>query len=52
MFNSNVKDMSIINKHYQAFALKNQIYLYKKRDLFDCIKTSNNEKGLYSFATF
>eukprot|EP00347_Sterkiella_histriomuscorum_P017967 403347293 len=52
MFNTQVKDMSIINKHYQSFALKSQIYLYKKRELFDCIKTSDNEKGLYSYATF
>jgi hypothetical protein len=52
MFASEIKEMTILNKFYQAFALRNQLYIYNKRDLFDCIKTANNEKGIFSFATF
>jgi len=32
--------------------LKNQVYIYKGRELFDCIKTTDNDKGLMSYATF
>ncbi|CDW91584.1 UNKNOWN [Stylonychia lemnae] len=52
MFSTQIKDVQIVNRHYQAFALKNQMYIYKGRDLFDCIKTADNDKGLFSFATF
>ena len=34
------------------FALKTQIYIYKNRELFDCVKTAQNDKGIYSCATF
>lgn len=52
MFSQPIRELSIINKNYQAFALQNQIYIYSKRDLYDCIKTASNEKGIFSFATF
>jgi hypothetical protein len=42
----------LLNRHYQAFALRNSLYLYRKRELVDCLKTAPNDRGIFSFATF
>ena len=52
MFTQPIREFSIVSNSYQIFALKNQIYVYRTRELHDCIKTSSNEKGIYSCATF
>jgi hypothetical protein len=40
-FTSNVRNLQIVNKHYQVYALNNQIYIYKNwSELYDCLKTS------------
>jgi len=52
MFISEVKEIQILNKSFLAIALLNHLYIYSKNDLYDCIKTARNDKGVFSFATF
>ena len=41
-----------MNRFLQVFAIKNQIYVYKQRDLYDIVKTCESDKGVFSTATF
>lgn len=53
MFRSELKEISVVNKHYQVFAMNNLIYIYKNwNELFDSLKTANNERGVFACASF
>lgn len=53
MFASEIREISIVSKHYQVFAMINQIYIYKNwTELFDCVRTATNERGIFSCASF
>lgn len=53
MFTDELREISIVNKHYQVFAMARQIYIYKNwTELFDCLRTQNNEVGIFACASF
>ena len=54
MFGSEIKDMQIVNKHYQVFSMHDRTYIYKNwTELYDCVKTSSgNERGIFACASF
>jgi hypothetical protein len=53
MFTSDLRNVHIVNKHYQVFAMTNQIYIYKNwNELFDIVKTSPNDNGIFACASF
>jgi hypothetical protein len=53
-FGSELRQIQIINKHYQVFAMDQKTYIYKNwAELYDCVKTScGNERGVFACAAF
>ena len=47
-----ILDIKQVNRLYQVYALKNALYIYQQKELFDIINTAENLKGLFSMTTF
>lgn len=53
LFGSSLREIQIVNKHFQVYAMSSQIYLYKSwSELHDRLKTSENDRGVFACSSF